>query len=253
MTALRNELEPVSRGRIWLWRSFVLLGVAIFAWSVRDREWDVVWKGAGFLSRGLATSVEFAVLALMFGAALAVPLVIARTYGPAGIRHIAIAIIEIIRGTPELMVVIWVFFFFPAVFGKGISNWIAGLISLTLIACVYLAEVIRGGLRSVPSGQWEAGHSTGLTPAQTFFHIVLPQALRNMLPAFVAQVVMLFKTTSLVYAVGVIEFFRSVVTLNNIDAAPVALYTTMAVVYFICCSALSWAVRKLDPAYQIYE
>src|SRR3546814_7318591 len=89
-----------------------------------------------------------------------------------------------------------------------------------MIAAAYLAEVIRAGFFSVARGQWEAGRATGLRDSEIFLRIILPQALRNMIGALLSQTIMLFKTTSLVYIVGVIEFFRAMQIVNNAVYAP---------------------------------
>jgi glutamate/aspartate transport system permease protein len=120
-----------------------------------------------------------------------------------------------------------------------------------MIAAAYLAEVIRAGLASVPPVQRESAYAAGLTPAQSFVFVVLPQGLRNMLPALVAHLVMMFKITSLVYVIGLIDFFRAVILVNNREFAPYALYMTMGAVYFLCCWAMSLVVKRLDPKYTL--
>src|SRR3546814_7504942 len=134
---------------------------------------------------------------------------------PAGLRHAVVLLIELLRATPELLVVFWLFFGLPAVTDQALSGWTAAVAALSLIAAAHLAEVVRGGLVSVPQGQWDAALAIGLSPGQALLRVVLPQALRNMLPALVAQLVSLFKTTSLAYVVGVVEFFRAVSIVNN--------------------------------------
>lgn len=235
------------------WRLFLLAMVLGAAWMARDLRWAVVWESAPFLLKGLATSWLLALISICLGALAAVPLAAARIYGPAGIRHAAVAIIEVVRATPELMVVFWAFFAFPILIGQAISNWTAAVAALSVMAAAYLAEVIRGGLYSVPQEQWDGALSTGLSRFQVFIYVVLPQAARNMLPALIAQFVMLFKGTALVYVIGVIEFFRSVTIVNNVAFAPFALYLTMAVGYFVCCWLLTWAVRRFDPKYLLVE
>jgi polar amino acid transport system permease protein len=183
----------------------------------------------------------------------AIPLAAARVYAPWGIRHIAIAYIEIIRAVPPLMLIYWVFFTFPALTGREISPYGAGVTSLFMMASASLAEVIRAGLMSVPAGQIEGGLSTGLSSLQVFVYITLPQGLRNMVPAVIAQFVSLFKTTSLVYVVGLVDFFRAIIIVNNAKFAPYALYATMAIGYFVCCYLLSWLIRRIDPTYQLTE
>jgi len=180
-------------------------------------------------------------------------LALARVYGPPGIRHGALVLIEAVRATPELMIIFWVYFTLPIVTGSLVSSWEAAIGSLSVIAAAYLAEVIRAGLYSVAKGQSEASMSTGMTTFQTFRYIVLPQAIRNMVPALMAQLVGLFKATSLVYAIGVMEFFRAVTVTNNAVFAPYALYLTLAVGYFVSCFAITRILRWLDPKYQLLE
>lgn len=237
--------------KLGLWRAGIaaLLGaMAALAWDFR---WSVVRDSLPFLLRGLGISWLLTIISVLIGLGAGTLLALARTAGPAGIRHLATVYIEVIRAIPQLMVIFWVFFGWPAISGKTLSAWSAALISLTMIAASYLAEVVRAGLGSVPEVQVESAYATGLTKAQTFARVVLPQAFRNMLPALIAHIVMMFKITSLVYVIGLIDFFRAIVLVNNRDFAPYALYTTMAVGYFVCCWALSWLVRRLDPKYTL--
>ena len=113
--------------------------------------------------------------------------------------------------------------------------------------------MVRAGLYSVPLGQREAAAALGLKPLAAFRLVVLPQALRNMLPALIAQLVSLFKTTSLVYAIGVMDFFRAVNVTNNAIYAPYALYLVLAGGYFVSCWTITRLVRAFDPAYQLAD
>lgn len=260
------DLFATERAKERAWKLSVVAVVLSLAYLTKDFRWHVVWDSGPFILKGLATSWILALWSMALGGLIAVPLAVARVYGPRGVKHLAVGLIELVRATPELMVVFWVYFMYPR-FAKAmnpllptflgidpdLTPWTSGLAAMTVIAAVYLAEVVRAGLFSVPKEQWEAGRASGLGGLRVFVHIVLPQALRNMVPALVAQFVMLFKTTSLVYVVGVIEFFRAIILVNSAEFAPYALYTTMGVGYFVCCSALAWVVRKLDPNYVLIE
>jgi His/Glu/Gln/Arg/opine family amino acid ABC transporter permease subunit len=235
------------------WRVLIFITALSVIWLTRDFGWHVVWESGPFLLKGLATSWMLALASTALGLVAAIPLAAARTYGPTGIRHIAAGAVELVRATPEIMVIFWVFFSMPLFTGYAVPSWLAAVAALTIIAAVHLAEVIRGGLCSVPQHQWDGAFATGLSGLQAFLYVVLPQAMRNMIPAFVAQLVMLFKATSLVYVVGVVEFFRSVSIVNNAAVAPYALYTLLAVVYFACCWLLSLVVRRFDPRYLLVE
>lgn len=231
-------VQASDRHKIIAWR--IAMGIVMLTaiYSVRNLDWDKVYPSWRLLLTGLGRSWLLAVIAIAIGAIGAIPLALARVYGPRFLRYPTIGIIEVIRSTPELMVIFWVYFTLPIVTGQSISSWEAAILSLSVIAAAYLAEVIRAGLYSVGVGQREAGISTGMSSYQTFRFVILPQALRNMVPALIAQLIALFKTTSLVYAIGVMEFFRSVMVTNNAVFAPYPLYITLAVGYFLSCFAI---------------
>ncbi len=236
-----------------IWSALVAAMLLYGIWHVSQYRWAPVISSWSFILKGLGVSIGLAMVSITLGAIIAVPLAILRVYGPRGASHLAVGLIETVRAIPELMVVFWVFFSIPRLTGFVVGGWTAAAIAMTTIAAAYLAEVMRAGLFSVGQGQWEAGRSTGISDTRILFHIILPQALRNMLPALLGQLIMLFKTTSLVYIVGVVEFFKATQIVNNNTFTPHATYTVLAVGYFICCSAISYCIYRLDPNYTVTE
>jgi His/Glu/Gln/Arg/opine family amino acid ABC transporter permease subunit len=180
---------------------------------------------------------------------VAIVLAAARMYGPRWLRYVASAVIEVARAIPQLLILLGVFFVMPEVTGRRFTPELSAIIALTIIAASYLAEVIRGGLMSVDKLQFESGYATGLSKPSIFMSIVLPQAIRNMLPALLATWVMLFKTTTLAYVIGIIEFFHAATIVNSRELIPYTTYAMLAIVYFLCCYAISVIVRRLDPKY----
>ncbi|MGH7473156.1 MAG: amino acid ABC transporter permease, partial [Candidatus Methylomirabilales bacterium] len=110
----------------------------------------------------------------------------------------------------------------------------------------YLGEIVRAGIQSVPRGQVEAATATGLTPAQTMRHVILPQALRNMIPALVTQFIVLFKDTSLASIIGYVDLTKAAQIVNNREIRPFELYLFIAVVYWICTYSMSRFSRRLE-------
>jgi His/Glu/Gln/Arg/opine family amino acid ABC transporter permease subunit len=249
---LWGRLQSPGAKRL-VWRIGCAIALVLALRAVAGLDWAPVEKSWLFLLTGLGRSWLLALVSIVAGGLAATPLALARVYGPAGVRQMATVLIECVRATPELMIVFWVYFTLPIVTGNQVTSWNAALGSLSLIAAVYLAEVFRAGLYSVPRGQVEASAATGMTSLSTFLHIVLPQAARNMAPALIAQVVGLFKTTSLVYAIGVMEFLRSITVTNNAVFAPYQLYLVLALGYFASCFAIARVVRWFDPKYQLLE
>lgn len=118
---------------------------------------------------------------------------------------------------------------------------------MTIFFGAYIAEIVRGGIDNIPPGQVEAAKSTGLSYLQTMRWIVLPQALKQMLPAIVGLFIAAFKDTSLAYIIGVMELTTAAYSINNrLMLYPFEIYTTIAVLYFICCYVLSQYAKRLE-------
>jgi polar amino acid transport system permease protein len=233
------------------WWIFVAAVGAFLTYKLLALNWGLVWRISPLLLQGFGITWLLTVLSIGVGMLIGVLLAFARISRVAPLRYLAIAYIETIRATPQLMVIFWIFFTYPVLMGHQMTPWSGASISLTLIASAYLAEVVRGGVLSVPKIQAESATVIGLTRAQSFFYVLLPQACRNMLPAFTATAVMSFKTTSLVYVIGMIDFFRSATLMNNRYFAPATIYTVVAIVYFLSCFALSRLLSMLDPKYRL--
>jgi polar amino acid transport system permease protein len=158
--------------------------------------------------------------------------------------------IEVIRGNPLIMVIFWVYFFSHFVTGVQMNVFWSATIAFTIFSGAYLAEIVRAGVSAIPRGQVEAATASGLSYVQTMRHVVLPQALKIMIPAFVGQFISLFKDTSLAYIVGVFELTTVAQTINNrLMIYPFEIYTTIATLYFICCYSMSIIARRLEVRY----
>ncbi len=166
------------------------------------------------------------------------------------VRYASLAIVNIIRGMPLLMVIFWMYFLLPAFMGRAVSeNWTV-IMALTLFTSAYMSQIVKAGIDGIPRGQTEAGLSTGLSPRQVMVYIVLPQGLRNMIPSFVNQFVSMIKDTSLAFIVGVSELTHVATQINNRTIAyPTEIFFFVAVVYFSICYAFTslsrWLERRL--------
>jgi polar amino acid transport system permease protein len=243
------SISDSSQKRIWY---FMVAAAAIGAvWLGTLLDWNLLWLASPLLLQGLGITCLLTAISVAAGMVLGTLLALARSSHSWLLRIGSTFVTEIIRATPQLMVIFWVFFAYPSVTGHTISPWTGGTAALSLIAAAYLAEVIRGGLLTIPQVQIESAKLLGLSSFQINLYILLPQACRNMLPAFIATVIMMFKTTALVYVIGIIDFFKAVSIVNNREFAPLTMYTLMAVVYFTCCYALSCFLRFIDPKYKV--
>jgi len=166
------------------------------------------------------------------------------------LRWGSMTVIQTIRGMPLLMVIFWMFFLLPAMLGGGMTAAWTIIVALTLFTSAYMSEIVRAGITGIPKGQMEAAISTGLSHGQAMFYIILPQALRNMIPSFVNQFVSMIKDTSLAFIVGVTELTQIATQINNRTMLyPTEIFIFIAVIYFIMCFAFTelsrWLERRL--------
>jgi polar amino acid transport system permease protein len=196
---------------------------------------------------GLALTLLLGAAALALALPLGVVLGLARTSSHRALRWPVTALVYIVRGTPLLMVIFWAYFFLPAVTGQQTSQFTTMLAALVVFNGAYLAEIVRAGIQGIPRGQSECARALGLTYWQSMRAVILPQALRNMLPSLVAQFVTTLKETSLGYIIGLSEVSFIAGQINaQVLTQPVAVYTTLALTYFVLCFGLSRVVSVLE-------
>ncbi len=202
-------------------------------------DWQVILDNAWFLGAGLWRTVWMSVV--IIGASFVLGNVVAalRASGVAGVTTLATGYIELMRATPLLMIIFWFYFTLPLLTGHAPSPIVAVLTAMIAFRTAAMAEVVRGGLRSVGRQQWEVAQASGLGTAQTFVHVVLPQAVVNMLPSLTSQSVATVKSTSLAYVIGVIELTRAGNVVMNREYRIVEVLSTVAVTYLLLNLAIS--------------
>lgn len=163
------------------------------------------------------------------------------------IRYPTLAVVNAIRGVPLLMVIFWMYFLLPAILGRTApENWTV-IAALTIFTSAYMSQIVQAGIEGIPKGQTEAALSTGLSPTHAMIFIVLPQALRNMIPSFVNQFVSMIKDTSLAFIVGVSELTHVATQINNRTMIyPTEIFLFIAVIYFVICFAFTTLSRWLE-------
>ena len=202
----------------------------------------------GFLGIGAFTggTMRLAIPAIVLGSILGTLVGLARLsqsrwiYGPAKVY------VEFFRGVPLVMVIFWFWFLIPTLMGKSLPEYAVALTAFVIFEAAYLAEIIRAGIQSVPRGQVEAATATGLSKNQLMRHVVLPQALRNMIPALVTQFIVLLKDTSLASIIGYVDLTKAAQIVNNREIRPFELYLFIAIVYWLCSYAMSRYAGRLE-------
>jgi polar amino acid transport system permease protein len=196
---------------------------------------------------GLVLTLILGVSALALALPLGVALGLARASSLRIFRWPVGALVFIVRGTPLLMVIFWAYFFLPAITGHETSQFTTMLAALVVFNGAYLAEIVRAGIQGIPPGQTECARALGLSYRQTMFSVILPQALRNMLPSLVGQLVTTLKETSLGYIIGLSEVSFIASQINaQVITRPAEVYSILALTYFGLCFGLSRAGRVLE-------
>jgi polar amino acid transport system permease protein len=226
-------------------------------------HWQVVWNNFDYFLwgafpegplGGLAASIMLAVLGIFGAFWLGLAAGLMRLSSRPWLKTPAVVYIEIIRGIPLLMLIFWFYFLSPILFNRTLPEFTSALIAFIVFTGAYIGEIVRAGVKALPRGQMEAARGQGLTHVQAMRFVILPQALRNMIPSFVNQFVSLTKDTSLAYIIGVNELTRAATQVNNRTlTAPTEIFFTIAVMYFIICYVLTATSRRLEKQLSRYQ
>jgi polar amino acid transport system permease protein len=214
----------------------------------------VIWRNLpflmiqGFLGFGnfAGGTLRLAIPSIILGFILGIFIGIGRLAPQRWIRLPATLYVEFFRGVPLVMVIFWIWIVVPIVLNRSIPEYSVALAAFVIFEAAYLGEIVRAGIQSVPRGQVEAATAVGLTGTQTMRHVVLPQALKNMIPSLVTQFIVLFKDTSLASIIGFMDLTKAAQVVNNREIRPFELYLFIAVVYWICTYSMSRYARHLE-------
>jgi His/Glu/Gln/Arg/opine family amino acid ABC transporter permease subunit len=212
---------------------------------------EVIAKNLPFLLAGLRLTVEIAALSIVGGTLLALAIGILRYLRIPLVAQSLDLYVAFMRGTPLLVVLFICYFALPALFGYQTSAYWAAVGGFVLFIGAYLAEDLRAGLRSVAPGLVQAALATGLTRAKVLRLIVVPIALRNVIPTLFSQYVRLFKFTSVASVIGVNELTGSAMLVNGREFAPITIIGFVALTYLVICFAISAAGRVLYARFAV--
>jgi len=161
--------------------------------------------------------------------------------------------VEVVRAVPILVLILWVYYGLPQVMDIQIGVFWAGVIALALSDSAFQAEIFRAGIQSINRGQYEAAHSVSLSYADTMRFVILPQAIRRILPALGNQLVYMLKMSSLVSVIGMQELTRRANELVVTEYRPLEIYTVLVLEYLALILIVSALVRRLERRLQVDE
>ena len=208
-----------------------------------------VLANADLLALGLLNTLKVTATALACGVPLGLALALMRLSPRRWLAWPAGAVIEVFRTTPPLVQLFWFFFALPILLNVEMTPFAAAALTFSIQSAAFFAEVFRGGIVSVDKGQWEAARAIGMNPAQTMRRVVLPQAVKRMIPAFMERAIELMKTTTLVATVSYADLLFQANEVAQKTFRPLEVFTAAALLYFVVIFAAStlaqWFERRL--------
>jgi polar amino acid transport system permease protein len=198
-----------------------------------------------YLLQATEWTVLLSLIAFAGGSVVGLALALLRTSRAGPLRLLASGYIQLIQGTP-LLILLFLSYFGLGILGYKLAPLVAAGLSLTLYAGAFLGEIWRGCIEAVPKTQWEASDCLGLNRFHQYAYVILPQAVRLAIPPTVGFMVQIVKSTSLASVIGFVELSRAGQIVNNSTFEPFAIFAVVAAIYFALCYPLSVAARALE-------
>jgi|TARA_B110000238_G_C15999005_1_gene383566 His/Glu/Gln/Arg/opine family amino acid ABC transporter permease subunit len=232
---------------------FLLLILPITSCSGQELGWFVVspnnvegLTNIKFLLSGLTTTIFISVISIIISMILGFIIAIPSLAKSKFLTYINISYVEIVRAIPLLVLILWIYYGLPIMTGISFSPFVSGIIALAISESAFQAEIFRAGINSIKKAQWEAGSSLGLNFFKRLRLVILPQAIKNILPALGNQFVYVLKMSSLVSIIGIGDLTRKANELVVSTYRPLEIYTFLILEYLILILIVSFFVRKLE-------
>ena len=232
---------------------FLLLILPLSSCSGQELGWFILspnnvegLTNIKFLLSGMGVTIYISVISItismILGFIVAIPSLAKNRF----LTYINIGYVEIVRAIPLLVLILWIYYGLPIMTGLSFSPFVSGIIALAISESAFQAEIFRAGINSIKKSQWEAGSSLGLTFYKRLRLVILPQAIKNILPALGNQFVYVLKMSSLVSIIGIADLTRKANELVVSTYRPLEIYTFLILEYLILILIVSFFVRKLE-------
>jgi len=232
---------------------FLLLILPLSSCSGQELGWFILspnnvegLTNLKFLLSGMGVTIYISVISIIIsmivGFIVAIPSLAKNRF----LTYINIGYVEIVRAIPLLVLILWIYYGLPIMTGLSFSPFVSGIIALAISESAFQAEIFRAGINSIKKAQWEAGSSLGLTFYKRLRLVILPQAIKNILPALGNQFVYVLKMSSLVSIIGIADLTRKANELVVSTYRPLEIYTFLILEYLILILIVSFFVRKLE-------
>jgi His/Glu/Gln/Arg/opine family amino acid ABC transporter permease subunit len=216
-------------------------------------DWSIVWQSRGLLLEGALVTILLTALTMLIAVPGGIVLALMRGSRFKPIAWFATGFVELFRNLPLLLLVYWAFYVMPVLTGLGLPPFATGLAALCLNVSAYNSETFRSGINSIRKGQSEAGLALGMSRAEVFRQIVLPQAWRRVLPILASTWVSLFKDTSLVSVIAVGELAHTAMQIRSQSFRVLEMLTAMAAIYWLMGYPQAKIVDWIHRRYEVRE
>jgi polar amino acid transport system permease protein len=232
---------------------FLLLLISLTSCTDQELGWFIIspnniegLTNLKFLLSGLTTTIYISVVSIVISMFLGLIVAIPSLAKNKILTYINIGYVEIVRAVPLLVLILWIYYGLPIMTGISFSPFVSGIIALAISESAFQAEIFRAGINSIKKAQWEAGSSLGLNFFKRLRLVILPQAIKNILPAIGNQFVYVLKMSSLVSIIGIGDLTRKANELVVTTYRPLEIYTFLILEYLVLILIVSFFVRKLE-------
>ena len=213
---------------------------------------DYIFRILPNMFSGLGVSAQIFIFTIVLSLPLGMLLAIVRISKVSLFRQAAGAYIYLMRGTPLMLQIMFIYYGLPLIFDLQISDFPAAILAFVANYAAYFAEIFRGGIQSISRGQYEGAKVLGFTYKQTMWHIILPQVVKRVIPPLGNETITLLKDTSLVYALGISDLILASRTAANRDASLVPMFLAGAI-YLIIIGVVTLVARRIEKKFSYYK
>ena len=224
-----------------------------FAWFAINPFHSQGSSNIEFLIGGLLTTISVSLVSLVLAAVLGLIVTLPNLSSRKSLKYLNIAYVEIFRAIPVLVLLLWIYYGLPSIFGGSLSfnPFVAGVITLVLHESAFISEIYRSGIQAIKKGQIEAAKSLGLNQSLVFIKVVLPQAVRIITPALLNQGIYILKMSSLISVIGLGDLTRRANELIVTTYRPLEIYSFLVLEYLILVLLASSSVRRIEKKFEI--
>ena len=211
-----------------------------------DWNFSIIYQYREIFVKGLYVTAELTIISIVFSVILGLIVSLSRMSRNPIIFYPSVAYIEFLRAMPIMILLVWIYYCLPIIMGIKLGGMASSIIALTVYSSAFYAEIFRAGIQSIEKGQLDAAKAVGMTPFLSFRRIILPQAFRRTLPPFISQCILVFKNTTLCYALAVPEILYQGESLSMDTFRPLEILTVIAVVFVLIVIPITLVVNILE-------